>query len=69
MNELWKCNEVAGEYYGPFLLYISGHEFKLCEAFPLWSNGIGCVLGTLGRRSDPPPGTVGQGSRVATAVA
>ena len=66
MNELWKCNEVAGEYYGPFLLYISGHEFKLYEAFPLRPNGIDHVSAALGCCFDPRQGQWVKGSSVAT---
>ena len=36
-----------------------GTENTLCEEFPLWHNGIGGVLGTLGRWFDPQPDTVG----------
>ena len=34
----------------------------------LWHNGIGGVLGTVGHRFDPWPGTVGQRSGIAAAV-
>ena len=36
------------------------------EEFPLWCSGIGGISGVLGCRFDPPPGTVGQGSCIAT---
>ena len=31
----------------------------LALEFPLWHNGIGCILGVLGRKFDPWLGTVG----------
>ena len=42
---------------------------KLIEEFPLWCNGISGILGALGRRFDPQPGTVGLETWIAAAAA
>ena len=39
------------------------------QEFLLWCKGIGAVLGALGHRFDPWPGTVGWVSGIATALA
>ena len=37
---------------------LCGKRKEIME-FPLWHNGIGSILGALGHRFDPQPGTVG----------
>ena len=42
---------------------------RVVVELPLWCNEIGGVLGALGRRFDPRPGTVGHGPGAAAATA